>query len=154
MTAPWPADDGVPPLPDELATFAIRLARDVPAAPQALRRRVLGSVVDALGESPSTDVFMAIPTERKEPWAEGVAGLAAIVLGLLVIPFVGSAGPPSASRGAPIGQTVRLIADNLDALPSPTAPSEATARTLPRPRSPKRETFLPRRLDDWLQRDL
>ena len=154
MTAPRPADDSTPPLPDELATFASRLVRDVPAAPRALRRRVLGSVVDALGEAPSTDVFMAIPTERKEPWAEGVAGLAAIVLGLLVIPFVGSAGPPPASRGASVGQTVRSTADGLDAPPSRTAPPEATARTLPRPRSPERESFLPRKLDDWLQRDL
>lgn len=99
MTTDHPAPRREPALPPALARIARRLERSGgPPAPDHLRGRVLGAVVDALG----TGEFAAadlLPTPHREPWPLALALLAGLALSLALAPWMAA---PVAGAGAAV----------------------------------------------------
>ena len=110
-----------PALPPALEIVARRLERgSVPPAPDHLRGRVLGAVVDALG----TDEFAAadlLPAPHREPWPLALALLASLALSLALAPWMASpvAGDATAAPRA-------RFSDRLAAAGIPLPAAEAT----------------------------
>lgn len=120
-------------LPPDLAALEARLGRPPGDPPRHLRQRVLGAVIDALGESAETRRDL-LPPERPERWREAIGALAALVALLLVAPWLGAGGTAPADAPPAVDRAGQRAAVAAARPPAPgSAGTHGDARVAPPP---------------------